>query len=170
MNKSLLFIKKRLNKNPDFTMPVGWQDNVNTYNPMDLYRQYFKQLSIEKNSFMADLESDQEKDMRMKVSVEYLPSSDFQYFACSEVTHDGTVLFYFENLCKLLNKFLTLGTFYSQGLPSDFLENPFKYDIKYCLGDVVVYMDFGKKTINGHETMGQKDTAFVPVKFECKLR
>lgn len=170
MNKSLLFIKKRLNKNPDFTMPIGWQDDVNVYNPMDLYGQYFKQLLIENNSFSVDLDSEREEGMKMNVFVDYSPSSDFQYFACSEVTHDGTVLFYFENLCKLLNKFLTLGTFYSQGMPSDFLENPFRYDIEYYLGDVLVYMDFGEKIINGHKMMGQKDTAFVPVRFEYRLR
>jgi hypothetical protein len=170
MNQSLLFIKKRLNNNPDFIMPVGWQNRVNIYNPFNVYKEYFRSLEVNGESLSCHLESDQEIGKKMKISVRYSPHEKFQYFANSETKHDGTIIFFIDNICRLLNKVLTLGTYCSDGISDDFITNPFNYDVEYVIGDIIVHSEFGEQIINEVRMSGQHDTAFIPIKFTFKLR
>lgn len=167
MNKSIEFIKNRIGDN-SFTsnMPTdGWDDSV-VLNPMEQYLQYnpeFKSCFISDNEFQTTLECDLGKT---NVNVQYNPDSDFSYFTMETSTHDGTLCFTFSSVEKLLFKLLRMGIYDKNVVTSDFIENPFNYNIKYIIGDVIIHTDYGSKTINGRVMDGVTDIVVLPIKFE----
>ena len=74
-----------------------------------------------------------------------------------------------EAIQKLLYKPLQLGTIYKD-IPYDVAENPYNYNYKYIIGDVIVHRDFGRKVINGCEMTGETNIVVLPIKFEYSLK
>lgn len=172
MNKSVEYIKNRIINNPDIVsqMPInGWNKSV-IINPMERYLQLLPTLEscfVDNNKFLINTRCDLGKT---NITIEYDKDAEFDYFTMETTTHDGTMLFTEQCIEKLLYKLFQIGTYAKNKVTSDFIENPFNYDIFYTIGDIVLHRDFGMKNINGHNWSGQTDIVVLPIKFECVSR
>lgn len=168
MNKSIEYIKNRILNNPESVnnMPINGWDDAKIINPIEMYLKYISELKdtfVNDNEFKVLLSSDSGK---FNINVEYDPDSEFDYFTTKGSTHDGTILFTSESIQKLLYNLLQLGTIPKSKVTQSVIDNPFDYDYKYIIGDVILHQDFGMKNINGNTMYGQTDIVVLPIKFE----
>lgn len=171
MNPSLEYIKNRILNDPDSVMNMpteGW-DDAYVINPMDFLGSgyvipEFKSLNII-DRFDIWVSLDEEKES-VQLSVEYNPAVNFNYFTTKSLTYDGTLYFLWEAIRKLLFNIVTLGTYLDINETKDYQKNPWDYDVKYTIGDMIIHHDFGLKNINGHEMMGETNIIVLPIKFE----
>lgn len=63
---------------------------------------------------------------------------DFQYFIAEEYICDGTMSFHFSLYKEILERLYYLKTFFKKSEPKDLEKNPWKYDIKYTVGNFVL--------------------------------
>lgn len=171
MNKSLEYIKNRINNTPDSVedMPTEGWDNSLIINPMEKYMQYtpsFKNCLVNDNEFSVKVSCNQGE---FKLNIEYDNEAEFEYFTMESTTHDGTLLFLEDDIMELLHKPLQLKTL-PKRVMDDVLNNPCNYNYKYIIGDVIVHRDFGRKSINGRDMRGETDLVVLPIKFEYSMK
>ncbi|HDK7194943.1 TPA: hypothetical protein PTV74_003251 [Clostridium botulinum] len=164
-NKSIKYIKNRIKQSVDGIgdIPLDNWDEANIINPMILFKNDFN-IPIKDNRI--DFELIINNDKRTKAIIEYNNEADYNYFTSNFVTHDGTLLFQIQAIDEMLNKFFYLKTCYKKVATDDFMNNPFNYDVKYTIGDVLINSNYGINKINGNNMRGQKDSIVLPVKFE----
>ncbi len=168
MNKSVEFIKNRIINNPEFLfgMPInGWEDAI-IFSPIKTYQQHILNMEIVNDTFMFILRGRLENGFtgETKITIHYDPNEEYEYFTSKKITYDGTCMFLEECIIDILNRPLTLQTYDKTKVDDDFLVNPFNYNIKYTIGDIVVHRDFGMKNINNCNMYGETDIAVLPIK------
>ena len=166
INRSIEYIKNRILNDPDsvMNMPIeGWDDAM-IFNPIHFFTTIpeFELLSIT-DSLQLVLSNEERK---INLNIKYDPLASFDYFTMNCITYDGTLYFLMESIGDLLFKLTTLQTYFNADETKDFRKNPFNYDVKYIIGDIIVHRDFGMKSINGHEMMGETNIIVLPIKFE----
>jgi len=163
MNKSIEYIKNTILNRPEtINIPKDGWDKAIVINPMKKYKELEPKITINNNKFEIRLECDQGKFIN---TIEYNPNAEFDYFTTERSTHDGTLIFTLNNIQKILIKILKKETYYTK-IPQDVIDNPFNYNYKYIIGDIIIHQDFGIKNINGNKWPGQTDTLVLPIKFE----
>ncbi|MBD5589360.1 hypothetical protein [Clostridium botulinum] len=169
MNKSIEYIKNRIENSIDDIgdIPLDNWDNVKVINPMKWLESEFN-IPVDNNKVKCDLTIN--KKFKNEITIEYNDKVDYDYFTSDFITHDGTLLFQAQAINKMMLKLLKRET-YSKKIATDgFISNPFNYDIKYTIGDILINSDYGIKKINGNKMRGQKDCIVLPVKFEIFKR
>lgn len=104
-----------------------------------------------------------------KVSVEYTPDGDFEYFTSKTFESDGTYVFYLNALENLITRIDTGGTYNKDKVTNDFLKNPGLYYVRYKVGDAVMLRRF--KTVtndSGFSFPGEMVSICIPIKWDCE--
>lgn len=84
-----------------------------------------------------------DKSVRFHIKAKYEPDADFQYFTYSSSIHDGTLLFYIENMCECLAHIYEGKTYYTKiSLPEN--------------GDTIIY------TIGNFVILNENNGDYVP--------
>ena len=124
----------------DFTIIHVFSDYVNMFCSQELIEQF--ELS---NSIKIVLPS---KDLKsyIPIYITYDESVDFEYFTMERCVCDGTLAFMTDLMKDCFNKIVGLQTCNITKIPSDFQENPFKYEITYTVGEDTVPAGFRKIT------------------------
>lgn len=163
MNKSIEYIKNTILNRPEtINIPKdGWNKAI-VINPMKKYKELEPKITINNNKFEIRLECNEGQFIN---SIEYNPNVEFNYFTSEISTHDGTLIFTLNNIQKILIKILKRETYYTK-IPQDVIDNPFNYNYKYTIGDLLIHNDYGTKNINGNKWPGVTETMVLPIKFE----
>ena len=106
----------------------------------------------------------------MNVTVRYNPDAKFEYFTMERCINDGTLYFFEDLFFKVINKLYGVQydrTYNIKKAPSDFLTNPFNYDIKYTVGNFVCSTEnFCDFSIGSEPWMRSRFTVMLPIKME----
>lgn len=170
MGKSLNFVKKRIltgecngmeNNNWVYLKEVSFLDIWNS--------EYInlKDHSLPK-IFNYRFENDNNKEHTMDMTLEYNDNADFQYFSTERCICDGTMLFEIENMLHVINKIINLKTYCTDVIfPNDFEDSPWKYNLKYTVGNFVIGMEKDDKfSTKDKPWMTCRFTAMLPIKME----
>ncbi|NFF75904.1 hypothetical protein FCV38_02625 [Clostridium sporogenes] len=168
-NKSIEYIKNRIKQSVDDIgdIPLDNWDNVKVINPMKWLESEFNIL-VDNNKITCDLTIN--KKFKNEVTIEYNDKVNYDYFTSDFIIHDGTLLFQAQAINEMMFKLLKRETYSKKIATKGFLSNPFNYDVKYTIGDILINSDYGIKKINGNKMRGQKDCIVLPAKFEIFKR
>ena len=105
-----------------------------------------------------------------EITIKYDPDADFEYFTMERCINDGTLYFFEDLFFKVINKLYGVQdnrTYNIKKAPSDFLTNPFNYDIKYTVGNFVCSTEnFCDFSIGSEPWMRSRFTVMLPIKME----
>lgn len=92
---------------------------------------------------------------------------DFQYFVAEEYICDGTMSFRFLLYEEILDRLYYLKTFFKKSAPKDLEENPWKYDIKYTVGNFVLCSKYSDEFSTEEKPwLKERVTVMLPVRSE----
>ena len=171
MNKSVKYIEDRIINTPNsINIPISGWDKAIVFNPIEQYLCLLPELKscfISDKEFSVVLISNNDK---INITIEYNSDVEFDYFTTITTTHDGTLFFIEEAIQELLIKLLKLETHAKNKITSEFIENPFNYNVKYTIGDIIMHTDYGMKNINGNKIHGETNNIVLPIKFDTIKR
>lgn len=105
-----------------------------------------------------------------EITIKYDPDADFEYFTMERCINDGTLYFFEDLFFKVINKlygFQGDRTYNIKKAPSDFLTNPFNYDIKYTVGNFVCGTENSRDfSLEDKPWMRSRFTVMLPIKME----
>ena len=168
--KSIEFVKKRI---ADGEANVPLKNDVHFYETTfsDYVNMFCSQELIEEfeitNSIKLVFPS---KDFKYytPVYLTYDEDADFEYFTMERCVCDGTLAFMTDLMRDCFNKIVGLQTCNVTKIPSDFQENPFKYEISYIVGNFVCCEEFGDFGTEEKPWMKSRFTVMLPIKFDIK--
>ena len=168
--KSIEFVKKRI---ADGEANVPLQNDAHFYETTfsDYINMFCSQELIEEfeitNGIKIALPS---KDFKsyIPVYITYDEDASFEYFTMDRCVCDGTIAFMTDLMKDCFNKIVGLQTCNIKKLPSDFQENPFKYEISYTVGNFVCCEEFGDFGTEEKPWINSRFTVMLPIKFDIK--
>lgn len=102
----------------------------------------------------------------LSVIIVYDPDADFQYFTNVSSTHDGTLIFVYDDMSACLNRVLQLETYY---LPVGAPKNINGAEIYYTIGNFVVCNEYGEQFATEEKPwMLERTTVMLPIKYNFK--
>lgn len=108
----------------------------------------------------------------MNITIRYTPENNFDCFSSVTSEHDGTLLFFLQDLQDLVTKIVTGRTvFEPKARKSGIYEEPGAFDIEMEFGDIIVITS--ERTITnqfGHSFHGLRTSCCVPIKWDCHRR
>lgn len=114
-------------------------------------------------------------DKKANFSIKYDPDADFEYFTMESCVCDGTLIFLLENIAKIIDKVLHMGTYNTNTLPSDYADNCDKYKATYTVGNLVICSEHGEYGVDDwvpedKKWMRTRWTVMLPIKTEYELK
>ena len=109
-----------------------------------------------------------ELDKWIPLNIVYSEDADFEYFTMERCVCDGTLAFMDELATVCFNKILGAQTVNAEKMPNDFMDDPFKYEMHYTIGDFVCCEEFGDFGTEEKPWMKSRFTVMLPIKFDIK--
>ena len=168
--KSIEFVKKRIAYGK---ANVPLQDNAHFYTTKfsSYVNMFCSQELIEKfelsNSIQLALPSKDLKDY-VPIYITYDEDAYFEYFTMERCVCDGTLSFMTDLMKDCFNKVVGFQTCNVTKIPSDFQENPFKYEISYTVGNFVCCEEFGDFGTEEKPWIQSRFTVMLPIKFDIE--
>ena len=108
----------------------------------------------------------------MGITIRYTPDNDFDYFSSVTSEHDGTMLFFIQDLQELAMKVMFGNTCCEpKARETGIFDDPGAFDVEMEIGDIVVIEKF--KTVtndSGFSFPGEKVSHCLPIKWNCHRR
>lgn len=105
-------------------------------------------------------EGDCDEPKALHVDIEFDEDADFDYFVCSSLIHDGTLLFVTNAVSDCIMKVGLAQTYDSR-------KGPHKSHVKYTVGNFVVLNEYDKDFAPPDKPwMNERTTVLLPIKYE----
>lgn len=166
MNKSLNFVKQRISSGLCNNMDIKDFEKIYVCSFKEALKVGSKEIqdAFKDNETIITIENGANKK---QVSINYSPESEFEYFTMESCVCDGTLMFIDELILKILYKLIRSETYNKETAPVDYLEDIWRYDIQYTIGDYVINNEYGDFGTKEKPWMHSRFTAMLPIK--CKI-
>lgn len=170
MEKSLDFVKNRINNNMCTDMNIVDFENATEFSFIDFVKSCLKnpEEMSEDNELTLKISGEDigiEKDTEIIIS--FNPDADFEYFASETCNCDGTLGFMRDLMQNIFMRLLELRTSYKDTVPEDLGSHFWDYKYKYIVGNFVMNTEYGNQFSSKEKPwMTSRFTVCLPIKCE----
>lgn len=168
--RSLQFVKNQIESGSCLNMDYSDFDSIEEID----FASWIKENACESNDNTWSIEfmsEENSEEVLTRVDIEYNPEAAFEYFTMESCTCDGTLGFYRDLINSILKKLLTGSTSDRRKTPSDLNENPYGYNRKYIVGDIVMAHEYNDKFATKEKPwLRSRLSAMLPISMEFTKR
>ena len=170
MGKSLDFAKKRIATGECNGMENNNYDTMFECNSLEIINNMYGSFLWKDDvcKYTLDIQEN-EQEGEIEITIKYDPDAEFEYFTMERCVNDGTLYFFEDLFFNIINKIYGYQglTYNVEKVPSDFLDNPFNYNLKYTIGNFVCGTENSYSFATEDKPwMTCRFTAMLPIKME----